>query len=80
MGVLELVLAGLSESLRDQPRELIELRKELDAILWVSLLLNAGDAPLPCQRLLVVPPAVTVFHETQGPLFGVASQPKVRDV
>ena len=34
MGVVEFVLAGRSASLRDQPSELIELRKELDAMFW----------------------------------------------
>lgn len=33
-GVVELVLAGASDSLRDQPSELIELRKEVEAMLW----------------------------------------------
>jgi hypothetical protein len=37
MGVDEEVLTGMSGSLRDQPNEFIESRKELDAMLRASL-------------------------------------------
>ena len=42
MGVVEFVLTGSSVSLRDQPSELIELRKELDAMFWRIFLVPAG--------------------------------------
>lgn len=77
MGVVELVLAGRSGSLRDQPSEFIELRKELDAMFW-SILLDSSDPTIPPQYLLSISACRPAFHETQGPLLTIVSLPKLQ--